>query len=105
MYEWSGEAGEPPWPRATFNDQVGAGFLDAWEDEDRVIQVDEPISGPEAAPPFIPTEFQNFHYLAVHDPGDQAGGEGLDWITWYVYFDLTPQGWRIAALSVDSYSP
>lgn len=101
LYEWSFEAGEPPWPRATFNDQIGAGFLAAWEDEDRTIHVDEPISGPEAAPPFIPTEFQNFHYLAVHDPGDQ----NLDWVTWYVFFDLEPGGWKIAGLSVDSYAP
>jgi hypothetical protein len=53
----------------------------------------------------MPIEFQNFHFLAVHDPGDNPDFGGLDWTTWYVYFDLTGAGWKVAGMSTDSYAP
>lgn len=105
VYPWGGEAAGPAAFSATFSAQVGVSLDGVLNDPDLTVGVDTPMQGPEAAPPFIPLPFQNFHYLAAFDPADDPNNGGLDWLTWYVFFDWTPQGWRIAALSVDGWAP
>lgn len=94
-------------PQATFADQIAAGFLSAWNDGDGVVAVDTPIAGGNGTLPdfVIPTPFENFHYLAVHDPGDDPQYGGLDWVTWYAYFDFVDGLPLVAAFSVDMWAP
>jgi len=105
LYEWSGEAGEPPWPLATVAALVGTSFVDTYQDPDVRFGVNEGVSGPEAAPSYIPTLLEPFPFVAVHDPGDDPLAGSLDWTTWYVFFDWTQDGWRAIGMSVDSYAP
>jgi len=105
VYQWGGEAAGPAAFSDTFANEVGTSLDGVLNDPDLQIGVDMPKQGPEAAPPFIPTAFQNFHYLAAFDPEDDSSYDGLDWTTWYVFFDWTPQGWRIVGLSIDSWAP
>lgn len=94
-------------PQATFAEQIAGGFLSAWNDDDRVVAVDTPIAGGNGTPAefVIPTPFRNFHYVAVHDPGDDPQYAGIDWVTWYVYFDVIDGLPVVAGLSVDMWAP
>ncbi|MDF1595611.1 MAG: hypothetical protein P1T08_05900 [Acidimicrobiia bacterium] len=110
IYLW-GNPGCGPDPdcafQATFANQIADSFLSAWDDEDRRIEIDTPIAGgngtlPEAV---VPVLFRNFHFVAVHDPGDDPAYGGLDWITWYVYFDVVDGLPVVAGMSVDMWAP
>lgn len=105
VYPWGGEAAGPAMVSDTFANQIGLGLDGVLNDVDLVVTTDAPQQGPEAAPPFIPVPFQNFHYLAAFDPADAVANSGLDWETWYVFFDWTPQGFRVVGLSTDSWAP
>ncbi|MDH5371817.1 MAG: hypothetical protein OEX97_02620 [Acidimicrobiia bacterium] len=91
----------------TFVEQVAGGFLSAWDDDDRLVEIDTPIAGGNGTLPefVIPTVFRNFHYVAVHDPGDDPAYGGLDWTTWYVYLELADGELTVAGLSVDMWAP
>lgn len=104
VLEWEGEAGGLP-ALATFTDQVVPSFLGAWDDADRQIGVDRFLAGPEAAPHVVPPDLSGYHYLAVHDPGDDPQYEGLDWVTWLVFFEPAAGGWKVVAMLVDSWAP
>ena len=107
VYDWGGEATGPGQPVAsdTFANQVGASFAGVVGDQDLQTATNQPLQGPEAAPPFIPTQFQNFDYIAFHDPGDDPSVDGLDWTTWYVYFDWTGSSWVLVGMSLDAWAP
>lgn len=107
IYDWGGEATGPGEPVAsdTFAGEVGASFAGVVGDQDLQTAVDQPLQGAESAPPFLPVEFQNFHYIAYHDPGDDPNVDGLDWLTWYVFFDWTGSGWGVVGMSVDGWAP
>jgi hypothetical protein len=94
-------------PQATFAEMIAGGFLSAWDDDDRVIEVDTPIgSGNQTLPEFvIPTPFRGFHYLTVFDPGDDPQYEGMDWLTYYLYFDIVDGEPLVVGLSVDMWAP
>ena len=75
-----------PWMRP-----VGgpAGYVSCWPDPDpgSTWALEETFDGDPSAPSqdLLP---RNFDYVAVHDPGDDPQYAGLDWVTWYVYFDM-----------------
>ncbi len=110
-YQWPSNAVGPEdldqIPARTFAEAVADSFLSAYDDPDAVTTVNEPILGgngrlPEYA---IPFEFQSFHYVGVHDPGDNPDYGGLDWITWYVSIDYEDGEPVIAGLTVDMWAP
>lgn len=57
---------------------------------------------PEAA---IPTQFQNFHWAVIHDPGDDPKLGGIDWQTWFDYYDYEVGRAKIVGLSPAAWSP
>ena len=107
VYDWGGEAAGPGQPVAsdTFTNEIAASLAGVVGDPDLQTAVNQPLQGPESAPPFIPAEFQNFDYVAFHDPGDDPNVAGLDWLTWYVFFDWTGSSWTLVGMSVDGWAP
>lgn len=91
----------------SFADQVGGGYVDAIGDEDTQVLTNTLIPGPNGAQEdfIIPTEFQNFNYVAIHDPGDDPEFGGLDWMTWYVFIEATSDGPQVVALLLDQWLP
>lgn len=104
---WGGEALEQGEYVAneTFADQIGPSFAGVAADPDLQVATDQPLQGPEAAPPYLPVPFQNLHYLAFHDPGDDPSYDGLDWTTWYVHFEPLGGGWVVVGMSLDRWAP
>lgn len=104
---WGGEALEQGEHVAneTFADQIGPSFAGVAADPDLQVAADQPLQGPEAAPPYLPVPFQNLHYLAYHDPGDDPSYDGLDWTTWYVHFEPLGGGWVVVGMSLDRWAP
>jgi spore germination protein GerM len=94
-------------PDRTFAAAIGDRFVSTYDDADRSETVDQPIEGgngriPEYA---IPFELKGFHYIGVHDPGDNPDYGGLDWTTWYVSIDYENGHPVVVALTVDEWSP
>lgn len=94
----------------TFAGAVGLPFVDAWEDldGDALLSLDDILLGgngpfpPEAA---IPIQFENFHWVVIHDPGDDPELDGLDWQSWFVYYDYEDGEARIVGLSRAAWGP
>lgn len=94
-------------PGRTFVEAVADSFVGAYGDSDVVKTFDQPISGgngrlDDAA---IPFELGAFNYVGVHDPGDDPGLDGLDWVTWYVSIDYENGSPVIVGLTIDQWSP
>jgi hypothetical protein len=110
-YQWPSNAVGPDdldqLPARTFAEAVADSFLSAYDDPDTMTTVDEPILGGNGRPPeyAIPFEFLSFHYVGVHDPGDDPDFGGLDWITWYVSIDYEDGVPVIVGLTVDMWAP
>jgi hypothetical protein len=107
VFGWGGEALEAGEfvANETFADQIGPSFAGVAADPDVQLAIDQPLQGPESAPPYLPVPFQSLHYLAFHDPGDDASYDGLDWTTWYLHFEPVGGGWAIVGMSVDRWAP
>ena len=108
LYEWGSQGCSPSeCPERTFSEAVAESFVGAWEDTDKIVTFDEKIPGPGGLGDagIIPQEFANYHYVAVHDPGDDPQYEGLDWVTWYVYLDYSEARPVVVGMSVDSWGP
>ena len=70
------------------------------------FDTNEIIVGPNAPFPVAkPTQFQNFRFVALFDPGDDPVLDGLDWQTWFVYFDYEGGHVRIVGLSPLAAAP
>jgi spore germination protein GerM len=94
-------------PSRTFAEAITDRWLDVYDDPDRVLTFNQPVSGgngrlPEFA---IPYELGGFNYAGLYDPGDDPQYGGLDWNTWYVSVDYEDGKPRIVALTVDEWSP
>lgn len=94
-------------PSRTFAEAITERWLDTYDDPDRVLTSNQPVTGgngrlPEFA---IPFEFTGLNYVGVYDPGDDQQYEGLDWTTWYVSIDYEDGAPRIVGLTVDEWSP
>ena len=59
----------------------------------------------DAATAISAIQFKNFHWLVIYDPGDETEFEGLDWQTWFVYYDYEDGEARIVGLSPATWSP
>ena len=109
-YDWATPGCEGDCIVATFADAVALRLLDAYEDvdDDAIVGLDDILLGgngpfpPETA---IPTQFQNFHWVVIYDPGDDPLVTGLDWQTWFVYYDYEEGQVKIVALSPAAGSP
>jgi len=104
---WTGPACSDPCVSATFADHVAVPFVSAHDDTDSVVTVDDLATGPSNRIPesVIRPELAGFHHVTVFDPGDDPSVDGLDWVTWYVYLDREPGGWKVVALSNDVWAP
>ncbi len=91
----------------TFAEQVGDAYLSTIYDDGVRVLTNTLIPGPNgaASETIIPEEFQNFHFIAIHDPGDNPDFDGLDWMTWYVFIELTPDGPQVVGLLLDQWQP
>jgi hypothetical protein len=94
-------------PSRTFAEAVTDRWLGVYDDPDRVVTFNQPVTGgngrlPEFA---IPYELGGLNYAGLHDPGDDPRYGGLDWNTWYVSVDYEDGKPRIVALTVDEWSP
>lgn len=81
--------------------------MDAYDDADTVILVDEVLEGPNGRPAALalPTELRGFRFVTVHDPGDEARYEGLDWMTWIVSLSYEDGRLKVVGLTVDEWAP
>ena len=104
---WTGPACGDPCISATFADHIAVPFVSTHDDTDTVITVDDLATGPSNREPqsVIRPELAGFHHVTVFDPGDDPTTGGLDWMTWYVYLDREPDGWRVVGLSIDQWAP
>jgi hypothetical protein len=91
----------------TFAEAVADSFLSAYDDPDTVITMNEAIFGGNGRPAGyeVPFEFASFNYVGVHDPGDGAEFDGLDWITWYVSIDYEDGLPVIVGMTIDQWAP
>ncbi len=107
-YQWPSNAADiEDVPFRTFTDAVADRFLGVYDDDDVVLQANRPIEAGNGRPAAfaIPTEFQNFNYWTVHDPGDDPEFGGLDWGTWYVAMDYEDSRPVIVGLILDEWAP
>ena len=94
-------------PDRTFAEAIGDSFVSAWNDPDRAVAIDEPLGGgnrrlpPDAVWPML----EGFHYLSVHDPGDNPDYGGLDWISWHVSIDYEDGQPVVVGLTLDQWAP
>lgn len=94
----------------TFAGAIGLPFVNVWEDisDDALLNLDDILLGgngpfpPETA---IPIQFENFHWVVIHDPGDDPELSGLDWQSWFVYYDYEDGEARIVGLSRAAWGP
>ncbi len=94
----------------TFAGAIGLPFVSAWEDRnlDATIALDDILLGgngpfpPEAA---IPVQFQNFHWVVAYDPGDDKELSGLDWQSWFVFYDYEDGEAVIVGLTRAAWGP
>jgi uncharacterized protein YraI len=112
LYAWAGTGCAPEecpdeTPNLTFAEGVADSFLDAWNDDDRHVAIDEVIPGGNGSLPefIVPTEFANLHYIAVKDPGDNPDFGGIDWFTWYLYFTYENEIPVLLGMSIDAWAP
>ena len=110
VHSWSSPGCDPGCVEDTFADAVGLQFYGVYEDigDDAVGGLDDIILGgngpfpPEAA---IPAQFENFHWVVIHDPGDDPEFDGLDWQTWFVYYNYEDDDAVIVGLSPAAWAP
>jgi uncharacterized protein YraI len=112
LYAWAGTGCSPEecpdeTPHLAFAEAVADSFLGAWNDEDRQVAVDEVIPGGNGLLPdaIVPTEFENLHFIAVKDPGDNPDYDGIDWYTWYLYFTYENEVPVLLGMSIDEWAP
>ena len=112
LHAWAGTGCAPKecpdeTPNLTFAEGVADSFLGAWNDEDRQVAADEVIPGGNGllAEFIVPTEFENLHFVAVKDPGDNPDYGGIDWYTWYVYFTYENDVPVVVGMSIDAWAP
>ncbi len=112
LYPWAGTGCSPEecpdeTPKLTFAERVADSFLGAWTDDDRQVAVDEVIPGGNGMLEdfIVPTEFENLHFVAVKDPGDNPDYGGIDWYTWYVYFTYENDVPVVLGMSIDAWAP
>jgi hypothetical protein len=109
-YRWPSNAlgaDSPELPVRTFAEAVGDRYVATFDDLDVQLAHDQPLTGgngriPEYA---LPLELAGFHYVAVHDPGDDAQYEGLDWTTWYISIDYEDGKPVVAGMTLDEWAP
>ncbi len=91
----------------TFAVAIGDSFVSAWNDPDRMVAWDKPLAGGNGrlSSYAIPAKLSGFHYLSVHDPGDNPEYEGLDWISWHVSIDYENGTPVVVGLTLDQWSP
>ncbi len=88
--EWPGTGCSPEeCPKLTFAEAVADSFVSTYDDPDRRALPNGHLSGGNGIleSEIVPTEFANFNWMVVHDPGDDPDYGGLDWETWYVMVD------------------
>lgn len=107
---WGSNALEPDSPEIqprTFSEAIAERYVDAYDDADTVILVDEVLEGPNGRPAALalPTELRGFRFVTVHDPGDEARYEGLDWMTWIVSLSYEDGRLKVVGLTVDEWAP
>ena len=110
IYSWSSPGCEPGCVDDTFADAVGLQFYDVYEDisVDAILDLDDILlggNGPFPPAAAIPIQFKNLHWLVIYDPGDETELEGLDWQTWFVYYDYEAGEARIVGLNPAAWSP
>ena len=90
-----------------FSEEVGARFVSAATDSDTelILNTLRPGPGGVLASAIIPIEFENFNFVAVHDPGDDPDFDGLDWMTWYVFIETDADGPHVVGLLLDQWQP
>ena len=109
-YRWGSNALEPDSPEIqprTFSEAIAGRFVDAHDDADARIVPGEHIEGPNGRPVqyALPTEFEGFPFVTVHDPGDEAQYDGLDWIGWIVSLALEDGELKVVGLTIDEWAP
>lgn len=109
-YNWSSPGCDDGCVSDTFAGAVGLPFLSVWEDleTDAVLDLDFILlggNGPFPDEAAIPTQFKNFHWLVAYDPGDDPELDGIDWQTWFIYYDYEDGEARIVGLSRAAWGP
>ena len=91
----------------TFADVVSRPFLADYYDPDTVFTVGGLPLGPGAisAAVAVSTAFQNFAWVAVHDPMDDPEFGGMDWDTWLVYLELDGTLPKVVGLQRHHWEP
>lgn len=94
-------------PARTFAEAIGRSFASTWNDPDRMMAFDEPITGGNGRLPShaIPPELTGFHYVSVFDPGDNPDYGGLDWTSWHVSIDYENGEPVVVGMTIDQWSP
>lgn len=87
----------------TAADRIGDAVLDTWYDLQRRVAFDTRQSG--GNPSFgNPPELVGFHFVSIHDPGDLPC-LGLDWLEARVFVEYEAGTPKLAALTLDAWSP
>lgn len=94
-------------PERTFAEAVADSFVSVWVDEDRELAFDRPMAGGNGRPPSsaLWPELAGFHFVSIHDPGDNPEFGGLDWTIWHVSIDYEDGRPVIVGLTIDQWAP
>ena len=73
-----------------FNELITDIIIETYRDPDVQFEVRGMTLGGGAVPPeyAVSSAFENFIWVAMHDPGNNPDFAGMDWITWFVYLEL-----------------
>ena len=91
----------------TFAELIAEPFLDDYHDTDTTFSVrDRPLGAGSVIPSAaVSTAFQNFVWVAMHDPGDDPQWDGLDWTTWFIYLELDGPTAKVVGVQLQTWGP
>lgn len=104
---WNPGACDDECHQGTFTEVVADSLLGAFRDADRLVEKNKATLGPNTLVGLgdFPPELAELDYVSVHDPGDDAQYQGLDWTTWLVFVKEHDGRQAVAGLRQYAWTP
>ncbi|MGH8992680.1 MAG: hypothetical protein ACRDZ7_14325 [Acidimicrobiia bacterium] len=104
LRSWPSQGCPDDCEQGTFATRVADSLLGAFRDPNVVLRTDQPLRGGATYPVRpVPPDLAGLDFVAVHDPGDHPDYQGLDWVTWLVFFEEHDSRRTVAGLAFDAW--